>query len=263
VREDNQDTILTVSAPGPEGAPGPMLAALADGMGGYSLGGLASQVTVEAFRLVCEAAGPDLSLKTFKSGFEQANVRVLRETERQRAGRMGATLTAAAVAGRKLLTGHIGDSRLYLVRGRKASLLTTDHSQVGELVRMKALSPDKVRTHARRSILTRSIGMALIAQPDFSEHTLQEGDRLILACDGVWAMIQDEEFGEIGAATGSPHHLSQELVDLAIERGTDDNVSVVSVFIHRLAEQPASSAARRPFALGAIVRSLLSLNKII
>jgi protein phosphatase len=149
---------------------------------------------------------------------------------------MGTTLTAARILGRRLHLGHVGDSRAYLVRDGRATCLTNDHTMVGDLVRMHVISPDKVRAHAQRSILTKAVGLTLFLQADIDEIDLTQGDRLVLCSDGVWSMVQDEEFAAFARAAGSAAELSQSLVDLALERGTDDNVSVVSMLVHSLPE---------------------------
>jgi protein phosphatase len=177
--------------------------------------------------------------KELQRGIELANLSVYQTAQRLNAGRMGTTLTAARILGRRLHLGHVGDSRAYLIREGRATCLTNDHTMVGDLVRMRVISPDKVRAHSQRSILTKAVGLTLFLQADLDEIELAEGDRLVLCCDGVWSMVQDEEFAAFARQAGSAAELSQSLVDLALERGTDDNVSVVSMLVHALPEVQA------------------------
>jgi protein phosphatase len=105
---------------------------------------------------------------------------------------------------------------------------------VGDLVRMKVLSSDKVRTHAQRSVLTKAVGLGLFVQPDLTQYELREDDCLILCCDGVWSVIGDEEFSHMAGQVSDVGQLSQDLINLALDRKTDDNVSVIAVRIHEL-----------------------------
>ena len=104
---------------------------------------------------------------------------------------------------------------------------------VGDLVRMKVLSPDKVRGHAQRSILNRAVGLGLFVRADILELGILDGDRVLLCSDGLWGSIEDEELGEIVRLRDDPDEASRELVDLALDRGSDDNVSVIVLNINR------------------------------
>jgi protein phosphatase len=240
VREDNQDSILL-----PETLPEQtrpiqpdkgLLYAIADGMGGYAHGGIASLMALEKLAQAVYQENGRSGAKALHRGIELANLSVYQTAQRLNAGRMGTTLTAARILGRRLHLGHVGDSRAYLVRDGRATCLTDDHTLVGDMVRMRIISPDKVRAHAQRSILTRAVGLALFLQADIDEIELCPGDRLVLCCDGVWSMVQDEEFAALARQARSAAELSQHLVDLALERGTDDNVSAVSMLVHALPE---------------------------
>jgi protein phosphatase len=172
-----------------------------------------------------------------KTGIDTANLLVYNTAMKTGVGRMGTTITATFVLGNVLHLGHVGDSRAYLVRDGRATCLTVDHTQVGEMVRAKLLSPDKIRTHANRSILTRAVGIGLFVKPDITRHNLQEGDRIILCSDGVWSVIDDSEFGS--ETRNLPvEKISEYLIDLAMQRESDDNASVVAFQINRF--HPAS-----------------------
>jgi protein phosphatase len=178
-------------------------------------------------------------LRALQHGMESANLRVFQTAEKLGVGRMGTTLTAVGIRGRQLYLAHVGDSRAYLVRGGRVTSLTHDHTAVGDLVRMKVISPDRVRTHAQRSILNRAVGLTLFVQPDLVNMALHEGDRLILCSDGLWAAVEDEDFARLAGQASSASDLSRALVERALENGSDDNVSTVSVFVHSLADEPA------------------------
>jgi protein phosphatase len=232
VREDNQDSI---QLPDNEntGESG-FLFAIADGMGGYANGKMASLLALESFHnTFAEENGKSIP-KALARGVEAANLQVYQKSQRLGAGRMGSTLTVAYVLGEMLYLAHVGDSRAYLIRDERAICLTADHTTVGDMVRSKLISPDKIRTHAQRSVLTKSIGTSLFVQPDIIQHKLKEGDRLILCSDGVWSVIEDEELARVASESSSLDTIGQNLIDLALQHNTDDNASVVIFHLYKL-----------------------------
>ncbi len=242
VRDDNQDAVRLADdrAPVERG----LLYALADGMGGYAHGRLASTLALDKLFGTFYSQNGRPTLKDLRRGVEVANLGVYQTAQRLNAGRMGTTLTAVHVIGDKLHLAHVGDSRAYLVRDGQATCLTNDHTTVGDLVRMRVLPPDKVRTHAQRSILTKGLGLALFVQPDLTQIKLKTDDRLILCSDGVWSVVQDDEFAQLAAEAKGMAALSRALIDLALERQTDDNASAIAIHIHCLTPSPAGSGRR-------------------
>jgi protein phosphatase len=261
VRDENQDAILlpdTASEARPGAAfsggafgesgaaarhgkavSGPLLFAVADGMGGYAHGGLASRLALETFDGIVHPHPAGQVDSLLKRGVEAANLAVCQEANRLGVAHMGTTLTAASISGSRLHLAHVGDSRAYLVRNSDIRLLTEDHTVVGDLLRMHVLGPEQVRTHARRSVLTRAVGMSLFVQPDLLSIPLLPGDRFFLCSDGLWSSIQDAEFGQLAAEISALDVLCRTLLDLALERGADDNVSIIAVHVQSLPEAPA------------------------
>jgi protein phosphatase len=232
VREDNQDSIhLSDGLCDPEKS---RLFVVADGMGGYSHGAVASSLAIEKLVEGLSDGKSKMSPGSFQRGIDRANLSVYKRAQQLGAGRMGTTLTAAIISGEDLHLVHVGDCRAYLVRDGRSVCLTSDHTTVGDLVRAKLISPEKVRTHAQRSILTRAIGTGLFVRPDISRLRLQHDDHLILCSDGVWSVVQDDEFSDIVENSLGIDQISQNLVNLALQRETDDNVSVVAVHIREL-----------------------------
>jgi PPM family protein phosphatase len=232
VREDNQDSIRLSDDEHPVGAG--LLFAIADGMGGYAHGAMASLLALETFSNTLMSENEKPIPKTLQRGVEAANLRVYQKAQQLGAGRMGTTLTAAYVFGEMLYLAHVGDSRAYLIREGHSTCLTVDHTEVGELVRAKLISADKIRTHAHRSVLTKAVGTSLFVQPDIVQHKLKEGDQLILCSDGVWSVLEDEEFARIAGQSSSVDQTSQNLIDLALQHETDDNASVVVFHLRKL-----------------------------
>ena len=172
-------------------------------MGGYAHGGVASLLALESFSdTLASQNGASIS-KALQRGVEAANLKVYQKAQQLGAGRMGTTLTAAYVLGDMLHLAHVGDSRAYLIRDGRATCLTADHTAVGDMVRAKILSPDKIRTHAQRSVLNKAIGIGLFVQPDIIQQKLREDDRLVLCSDGVWSVIEDDDFARVAAEKAS------------------------------------------------------------
>ena len=183
--------------------------------------------------------------KALQRGVETANLKVYQKAHQLGAGRMGTTLTAAYVLGDMLHLAHVGDSRAYLIRDGRATCLTADHTTVGDMVRAKILSPDKIRTHAQRSVLNKAIGIGLFVQPDITQHKLREDDRLVLCSDGVWSVIEDDDFARVAAEKASVDLISQNLIDLALQHETDDNASVVVFHLKKLVAAPAEHESQQ------------------
>jgi len=247
VRSANQDAIRT-HVPEDEIAlrEHGVLYAIADGMGGYEHGGVASAVALETFFETFYSGHPLKSTQNMKRAVDQANLAVCQAAQRYNA-RMGTTLSAINLIGQQIHIAHIGDSRAYLVRGRQSTCLTNDHTAVGELVRMKLLSPDKVRKHERRSVLEKCLGMQLFVQPDITTYSLCEDDYVILCTDGLWAFVEDDEFARIALDIRDPQRISQALIDLALQRDSDDNVSALVIHVEQLTALPAAASVPRGF----------------
>jgi serine/threonine protein phosphatase PrpC len=245
VREDNQDSIL-VPSKSASNYPG-SLHAVADGMGGYSYGELASSLALKnLLKVIHSKENHSLSpAKILTQALENVNLEVYKASQQLGNVRMGTTLTAAYVSGNLLYLLHIGDSRAYLIRNGRAACLTNDHTIVGDMVRSRLIRPEKIRTHDQRSVLTRAVGLKLFIQPDLSQTKLQIGDRIILCSDGVWSVIEDQEFAELSDRANDMHSLAQDLVDLAIERETDDNCSVIAIQIRGFRHQTFEEAPRK------------------
>jgi protein phosphatase len=241
VREDNQDAIHLPDHEHPAG-PG-LLFAVADGMGGYAHGGVASLLALESLSGTLASQNGTPIPRALQRSVETANLTVYQKAHQLGVGRMGTTLTAAYVLGDVLFLAHVGDSRAYLIRDGRAICLTADHTTVGDMVRARILSPDRIRTHAQRSVLNKAIGIGLFVQPDITQNKLRENDRLVLCSDGVWSVIEDDELARVAAEQAPVDLISRNLIDLALQRETDDNASVVVFHLNKLV---AASAELEP-----------------
>jgi len=243
VRDNNQDAILVPDGP----LPGTFisLAGLADGMGGYDFGEVASRLALAVVRQVALDLRGHAPEKILRRGVELANLEVFKIARELAANRMGTTLTVAFIAGDQLFIAHVGDSRAYLLRNRKISCLTSDHTLVGDLVRTRLIPPEAVRTHDKRSILTRSVGLELFVTPDVTSHKLSAGDRLILCSDGLWAAVAEAEIAHLAENVKAPAALGARLIQSALENQSDDNCSVVVADIHSFLPLAVPAEPRR------------------
>jgi protein phosphatase len=245
VRKDNQDAVKLCDSAKEYPAHIGHVFGIADGMGGYAHGGVASTLALQTFFETFYAAADAAPAQRIKVGLQNANLHVYQTAQRMAAGRMGTTLTVINVVGQRLHIGHVGDSRAYLIRDGKTQLLTNDHTRVGELVRMKLLAPEKIRTHSQRSILERSLGIGLFVQPDIFSVPVQEKDILVLCTDGVWSVIEDTEFSEIISSGLNPEILCSRLIDLAMDRESDDNLSIAIIYLNKLVPTPLDANSQQ------------------
>jgi PPM family protein phosphatase len=203
------------------------LAIVADGMGGYEGGQEASRIAVATVRETYESAAADPQTALLQA-LQRAHERIRDFASRNpELSGMGTTCTAAAVTQGKLYYAHVGDSRLYLLRGSEIKQLTRDHSYVKRLVDSGYLQPAEAETHPQRHILTAALGVGEELTPDSPAQplVLEEGDVLLLCTDGLWGLVHDDELRDI-AARHSPQVSCHEFVDLARKRGGPDNITV-------------------------------------
>src|SRR3984957_12122423 len=141
---------------------------------------------------------------------------------------MGTTCTALSLVGRQLCFAHVGDSRLYLVRGGMISRLTRDHSYVGRLVESGIVREEDAESHPQRHILTAALGSGRELTPDVPERPLDLviGDSLLLCTDGLWGVVPEPDLARI-VQTGTPAEACTALVNQALERGGPDNITVL------------------------------------
>jgi protein phosphatase len=239
VRQDNQDAIRFSH---PDDVPAGHLYGIADGMGGFAHGGIASTLALEIL-FKGFGANPGSPPQRLRQGVQEANLGVYQMANRMGVGRMGTTLTAVHLAGHTLHVAHVGDSRAYLIRDGSAVCLTQDHTRVGELVRMRLLSPDKVRGHQQRSVLSKCVGLELFVQPDIFSVPVLPGDHVVLCTDGVWGCVEDPEFAQFAAAEPTLAGYNQAVLDAAIRKGSDDNLSLLSLRFRSLAGAPVPAPA--------------------
>ncbi len=229
-RENNEDSFLYWEPAGEEEFKRKgRLAVIADGMGGHEGGQEASRLAVETVREVYDHGFRDEPQAALLESFAAAHSRIQDYAERHPAFQgMGTTCTALVLRGRQLYFAHVGDSRLYLVRGANILRLTRDHSYVGRLVESGLVRAEDAEKHPQRHILTAALGAGMEIGVDGSEEqglAMQAGDDLLLCTDGLWGVVTDGEI-EMAVTSHPPAKCCEVLVKLARERGAPDNVTV-------------------------------------
>ena len=149
------------------------------------------------------------------------------------AGGMGSTIVVLVIQDELATVGSLGDSRAYLWRRGQLHQITTDHTLPGELVTRGQLEPDKLPSHPQRHILQRCLGRHVLIEPDiFRPVQLQSGDRLLLCSDGLWNMVTPEQrISEFMEQEPDPNRLIHELVRASNEAGGEDNITAIAINI--------------------------------
>jgi protein phosphatase len=205
----------------------PPLFAVADGMGGAQAGELASSLAAAALTELQEHPGG--GEERVDELIQQANRRVYeRQSQDASASGMGTTMTVALVGDDRVVIGHVGDSRAYLIRNGKLEQLTEDHSLVAELVRSGKLSPEEAEAHPQRSVITRALGTDPDVDVDTFSIETRPGDLFLICSDGLTSMVDDETIlSEVARNRDNLQGAAKALVRAANKGGGEDNITVV------------------------------------
>jgi serine/threonine protein phosphatase PrpC len=239
VRSNNEDSVLTIGLSKMiEGVIQPIcLIAVADGMGGHASGELASSLVIDAIAQIGAFELVSLQNPAFeeygdwvKRAIHAANQEVYES--RQNAGNdMGSTIVLGLIVGNQAYLGHMGDSRIYLLRDGDIKQLTTDHSLVQHLITTGKISRDEARFHPQRNVIYRSLGEDPEFEADYFVQQLFPGDRLLFCSDGLTNMLDDEKLQKVISEAGSPQAACDTLINEANLAGGEDNISVVLIEI--------------------------------
>src|SRR5215204_2488779 len=238
VRRNNEDALL-VGAGQDE-----TLFVVADGIGGFEAGEVASSLAVE----VLKGLQPD---EPFKAAIAEANRRILAagRTDEKLSG-MGTTVVAIRFGGTQseptAEVAHVGDSRAYLVRGGEMNPITEDHSLVAELVRSGDLTRDQAAEHPQKNLITRALGADEEVDVDTTVLPIEAGDRVMLCSDGLSDMVSETRISEIqGEFPDDPEGAARHLLAAALDAGGNDNITVVVIDVKEQAPPPRRVRRRR------------------
>ena len=246
VRSNNEDSIASVPEKG--------LVVLADGMGGYNAGevasGMATTVLTTELRQQLEQPAPyevdpqsgqKAAVKMLQQQIAKANTSIYQaaQSQPQYAG-MGTTLVVALFYDNKVMVAHIGDSRLYRMRGDEFTQVSKDHSLLQEQIDAGMLTKEQAKGSSNKNLVTRAMGIDPTVEPEIHEYDTQPGDIYLLCSDGLSDMVSDEDIGMTLQALGANLNLAvQQLVQMANDNGGRDNVSVILIKV--LHEYPAGA----------------------
>jgi PPM family protein phosphatase len=226
------------------------LAVLADGMGGYNAGEVASQmatsfVCTELGRWLREAS-PQATDQDIRRAMDicvdNANRAIFNaaNSNPQYAG-MGTTLVVAVFRQGHLLVGHVGDSRAYRLRGQRLLQLTRDHSLLQEQIDAGLISPEQAAFAANKNLVTRAVGVEDTVLLETHQHEVHPGDRYLLCSDGLSDMLDDETIAQLMAGHERLPDVGRALIDAANDAGGKDNISVVLVQASGAGSAPGKS----------------------
>ena len=218
-----------------------------DGMGGQAAGEVASKMGVDAMLDYFRRNGTPTPARRFDGVSERASAlgnAILRandavfkashEGQKEHAG-MGSTIVSVLVRDNFLAVGHVGDSRIYLIRNRKMQQLTNDHSLVMEQVRRGLMTVAEAEKSEIQNIILRALGSEESVEPDLDDLVGLSGDTLLLASDGLTKEVKDAEMLKIVNAAPSLERACEQLIQAAKNNGGDDNITCVLI---RLVEEP-------------------------
>ncbi|MDD7413598.1 MAG: Stp1/IreP family PP2C-type Ser/Thr phosphatase [Eubacteriales bacterium] len=222
VRAVNQDAYYLPEA-------GESFAVVADGMGGHKAGEVASAMAVSEFTRWLRCA-PVPTEETVNYAVHEAN-RIIHRTAQREADKsnMGTTLVSVWVDDEQVIECNVGDSRAYLLRGGALTQISRDHSLVGELVEEGKITKQEAMHHPHKNYITRAIGTSSMVQPEIRTLDRKSGDVWLLCSDGMSNYIEDGELERILREQADREKCVRQLIDLALERGGADNITVVLV----------------------------------
>ena len=238
VRSHNEDSVACEAACG--------LVVLADGMGGYNAGEVASGIAVSvtameiAHRLKNtspverdETTGEELGVLLLRDNIQKANASIFHaaQSQPQYTG-MGTTIVAGLFYDNRVAVGHVGDSRMYRLRDEVLESITRDHSLLQEQIDSGIISIEDARHSKNKNLVTRAVGIDAEVMAEIHVHDVQVGDIYLLCSDGLNDMIEDEDIcATLYAMQGNLPLAAEQLIQMANDNGGRDNVSVILVKI--------------------------------
>ncbi|MDP1996076.1 MAG: Stp1/IreP family PP2C-type Ser/Thr phosphatase [Gallionella sp.] len=239
VRSHNEDSVAQEAACG--------LVVLADGMGGYNAGEVASGIAVSVVATeICqrlqgaspaerdETTGDELGVLLLRDNIRKANASIFQaaQSQPQYAG-MGTTIVSGLFYDNRVVVGHVGDSRMYRLRGETLETVTRDHSLLQEQIDSGMISIEDARLSKNKNLVTRAVGIDAEVEPEIHVHDVQVGDIYLLCSDGLNDMVEDEDIQSTLYAMQSNLTLAAEqLIQMANDNGGRDNVSVILVKVN-------------------------------
>ena len=229
VREQNQDYFYIS-----EETEEPKIYILADGMGGYKGGEIASRLATESAQKYIQNNFERITkekeeiLKLVKSAVEYANMVVYEKSkEVPELEGMGTTLEVCVIYNNKAYIGHVGDSRIYRIRKDVIRKLTKDHSYVQKLVEDKKITREEAKTHPKKNMLIKALGCTPYVEPDIRARNFEKGDVFIMCSDGLTNMVEENRIYTL--ITQDINSAADKLIEEANMAGGIDNITIIII----------------------------------
>ncbi len=206
--------------------------AVADGLGGLPFGDLASKAVVQHLELWTNARKNEgWQTIDWENLMKEVNHQVIQTGQMSAHGLgIGTTLSLGMIRNNNLEISHIGDSRIYLVRSGNIKQLTTDHTLETFAREQKQIPDDQEVPEHYKHTLTQCLGQRELIKPDFTEHSILSGDRILFCSDGISGPVSDDKILHILTARNSPEATLEQLVQTTLDNGAPDNVTGIVVF---------------------------------
>jgi len=233
VRDHNEDSYLTKPESG--------VWVVADGMGGHEAGDFASQAIVERIASIGRpASAPDLQAR-FMERLTRAHDVIVEQSKALGGATIGATLVALLAHEDLFACVWSGDSRIYHLRDGQFRQVTTDHTEVQELLNSGAITADQAQHWPRKNVITRAIGVSSRPNTDETFGSLQAGDVFLLCSDGLTEHVEDHEMASV-LASEAPQAACDALIETTLSRGARDNVTVIVVRCNVRQQDPSAAS---------------------
>ena len=207
---------------------------LADGMGGYNGGEIASRLAAETTKNYIQnnfkkiEHDKEAILKLVKDAMEYANMVVYEESKKdENLQGMGTTLDVCFIYNSKIYIGHVGDSRIYLIKKDIARKITKDHSYVQQLVEDKKITREEAEHHPKKNMLLKALGCTSYVEPDIRARNLEKDDILLMCSDWLTNMVEESKIYEV--VRENKEKAPEILVNLANNAGGYDNITVITI----------------------------------
>ena len=238
VRSHNEDSVAYDASCG--------LVVLADGMGGYNAGEVASGITISVMSTEIkqrlgsvrpedkDESGEDVGVALLRENVKKANAAIFSaaQSQPQYAG-MGTTVVSALFYDNRVAVAHVGDSRMYRLRGDAFETITRDHSLLQEQIDGGMISREDARQSRNKNLVTRAVGIDAEVEVEVHVYEVQVGDIYLLCSDGLNDMVEDEDIGStLGMLKANLPLAAGQLIELANDNGGRDNVSVILVKVN-------------------------------
>jgi protein phosphatase len=229
VREANEDSGRHVRPNDPQiQAVKGTLTVVADGMGGHASGEVASQMAVELISRFYYQDEANPTGAALKNAIEEASRQIYQTSlSDEKYFGMGTTVVALVLQNNTAYVAHVGDSRVYRLRGADFQQITEDHSQVMELVKYGIISREEAKNHDDKNVILRAMGTQSEVEAELTEpFAVEPNDVFLLCSDGLCDMLDDEEMRQILIASADVHTACERLIEEAKQRGGHDNITV-------------------------------------